>query len=585
MNRLPCIIILLFLLLVQTTLAADPSTLGEAAATGGENQAQRPVRVGGNRGYPPYEFIDSNGNPAGFTVDLLKAIADVMGMKLDIRLGEWAKVHDDLLAGRIDMTLGMSQSTDREKVFDFPSPHTIVQHAIFARKETKAVKSLEELRGKKVIVHRNGVMHQQLLKMGFSDELVFAETPADGLRLLSSGEADYAVAALLPGMYIIREHKLTNLQPVARDVMSFKFSFAVREGDAQLQAQLNEGLAILKKTGKYQEIYEKWLGVLEPSHLSRAKAIRYGAAILLPLLLLLGAYIFWSRLLKRRVDQRTAELAREIGEKKKALDDLRRHQDQLIQADKMASLGVLVSGVAHEVNNPNGLILLNMPIIAQTCEDALLLLEETYRTKGDFDLGGISYSRMREEMPHILDETAEAARKIKRIVEDLKDFARQDIGEIVEKIDFNEVIRAALRLVEPTTRQATNHLSINLSVEPLFVRGSAQRIEQVVINLMVNACRALPDREKGITVTTSLDRKQQAVIMQLSDEGVGIPLENLHKVTDPFFTTNRENGGTGLGLSISAGIVKELGGTLKFDSIVGVGTTVTLSLPASRGNS
>ena len=72
--------------------------------------------------------------------------------------------------------------------------------------------------------------------------------------------------------------------------------------------------------------------------------------------------------------------------------------------------------------------------------------------------------------------------------------------------------------------------------------------------------------------------------MQLSDEGVGIPLENLHKVTDPFFTTNRENGGTGLGLSISAGIVKELGGTLKFDSIVGVGTTVTLTLPATRGN-
>ncbi|NJD90493.1 MAG: transporter substrate-binding domain-containing protein [Geobacter sp.] len=572
------------LLAATPTLAVDPSTLGEAAATGGENQGQRPVIVGGNRGYPPYEFIDESGKPAGFTVDLLRAIADVMGMKLDIRLGEWARVHDDLVAGRIDMTLGMSQSADREKVFDLPTPHTIVQHAIFARKETKPVKSLEELRGKRVIVHRNGAMHQQLVKMGFSDELVFAETPADGLRLLSSGEADYAVAALLPGMYIIREHKLTNLQPVARDVMAFKFSFAVREGNAQLQAQLNEGLAILKKTGKYQEIYEKWLGVLEPSALSRAKAIRYGAAVLLPLLLLLAAYIFWSRSLKKRVDLRTAELAREIGEKKKALDDLRLHQDQLIQADKMASLGVLVSGVAHEVNNPNGLILLNMPIIAQTWEDALLLLEEIYRTQGDFDLGGISYSRMREEMPHILDETTEAARKIKRIVEDLKDFARQDIGEIVEKIDFNEVIRAALRLVEPTTRQATNHLSINLSAEPLFVRGSAQRIEQVVINLMVNACRALPDREKGITVTTSLDRKQQAVIMQLSDEGVGIPLENLHKVTDPFFTTHRENGGTGLGLSISAGIVKELGGTLKFDSIVGVGTTVTLSLPATRGN-
>lgn len=580
----------IFLFLIITVLlgsstlsrASEPSPLGEGLGVGGEKSSQKHVIVGGNRGYPPYEFIDDKGKPAGFTVDLLKAIAEVMGMKLDIRLDEWAKVHDDLISGRIDMTLGMSQSAEREKVFDFPSPHTIVQHAIFARKETPAVSSLEELRGKRVIVHRNGAMHQQLLKRGFSKELVFTETPAEGLRLLASGEEEYAVVALLPGMYIIREYKLTNLLPVARDVMSFKFSFAVREGNSELLSQLNEGLTILKKTGRYQEIYEKWLGVLEPEHISREKLIKYSVVTLLPLLLLLFGYIYLSRSLKKRVVQRTAELAREITEKNRALEELKLNQDKLIQADKMASLGVLVSGVAHEINNPNALILLNIPTLKQTCEDSFHYLDDIYNRNGDFTLGGLPYSRMRVLIPQMLDETVEGAKRIKRIVEDLKDFSRQDLGEIVEKIDFNEIVRAAVRLVEPTIRNATDRFTMQLSGGPLYVRGSAQRIEQVIINLILNACRAIPDKGKGITLTTSRDTGQHAAVLQLSDEGVGIPFENLSKITDPFFTTNRETGGTGLGLSISAGIVKELGGRLNFDSIVGVGTTVTLTLSASK---
>lgn len=579
MTKLLKLIIILLLLMVQSAVAADPS-----AMIGGENPKQRAVRVGGNKGYPPYEFIDKDGKPAGFTVDILKAIADVMGMDLDIKLGEWSKVHDDLVSGRIDMTLGMSHSAEREKVFDFPTPHTIVQHAIFARKGTPAVSTIDELKGKKVIVHRNGAMHQLLEKRGFTDELVFTATPQEGLRLLSSGEEDYAIVALLPGMYIIREFKLTNLKPVARDVISFKFSFAVREGNSELLSQLNEGLAIIKKTGRYQEIYDKWLGVLDPPQLTNKKLIRYSIAVLLPLLLILSGYVYLSRNLKKRVDQRTAELAREISEKEKALEELRLHQDKLIQADKMASLGVLVSGVAHEINNPNALILLNLPMLKQSYEDSFHHLDELYQNSGDFTLGGLPYSRMREQIPHILDETIEGAKRIKRIVEDLKDFSRQDVGEISERIDLNQIIMAAVRLVEPSIKNATSRFTLKVPENPLYVRGSAQRIEQVIINLIVNSCKAIPDREKGISLTAFFDRKISAVTVLISDEGIGIPLENLSKITDPFFTTNRESGGTGLGLSISAGIIKEMGGTMKFDSIVGVGTTVTLTIPASKEN-
>jgi polar amino acid transport system substrate-binding protein len=544
--------------------------------------ADKTIRVGGNSGYPPYEFLDKNGNATGFTVDLLRAIAEVMGMKVEITVGEWARMHNALLDGTIDMTLGMSNSDDREKVFDFTSPHTIVQHAIFARKESPVVSTLEELRGKKVLLHRNGIMHERLKKLGFEKDLVFTDTPAGALRLLASGEHDYAVVALLPGMYIIRENKLDNLVPVARNVASFRFSFAVREGNTELLSHLNEGLAILKKNGQYQAIYDKWLGVLEPHRVPWDKVLQYGAMTLVPLILLLTGTVLWSRTLQRKVEQRTEELAQQVTEKERALEELRLQQDKLVQADKMTSLGILVSGVAHEINNPNGLILLNVPTLKEASADAERILEEYFREHGDFSYGGLPYSRMRDNIPRLFTEMQEGAKRIKRIVDDLKDFARRDSSATKEQIDLNAVIQAAVRLVEPSLRDATHHFTAEYGANLPPVCGNAQRIEQVVVNLLLNACQALPDKERAISLTTGYDQTTGTVTLQVSDEGIGISPEVRPYLTDPFFTTKRDSGGTGLGLSVSAGIVKEHGGSLDFTSAPGAGTVVTLTLPTEQ---
>jgi len=537
------------------------------------------IHVGGNHDYPPYELVDKNGKPAGFTVDLMRAIAEVMGMKVEISLGKWAERHDALKNGLIDMTLGMNNSEEREKIFDFSSPHTIVQQAIFARQGSPAVDSLEGLRGKKVILHRNGIMHERMRLLGFEKDLIFADTPAGSLRKLASGEGDYALVALLPGMYIIRENKLTNLVPVARNVASFKFSFAVREGNSELLAQLNEGLAILKKTGQYQLIYDKWLGVLEPHRVSWEKVMQYGAMTLIPLILLLASSVIWSRTLQKKVAQRTEELAREVTEKELALKELHLEQDKLIQADKMTSIGILVSGVAHEINNPNGFILLSVPTLKEAYDDADSILEGYYREHGDFMLGGLPYSRMREKLPEMLVQIQEGAKRIKRIVDDLKDFARQKQTEYVETFEFNQVIQVAVRLVHATICNATSHFTCDYAENLPKVSGNSQRIEQVVINLILNACQALPNKECAIHLSTSREPLTGNVVLRVRDEGVGIPAEHLSHLSDPFFTTKRENGGTGLGLSVSSAIVKDHGGSLEFSSLPGAGTTVTFTLP------
>jgi polar amino acid transport system substrate-binding protein len=383
-------------------------------------------------------------------------------------------------------------------------------------------------------------------------------------------------------MYIIRELKLTNLVPVVRNVATHRYCYAVDKGNAELLSRFNEGLAILKKTGQYEQIYNKWLGVLEPAHIDLRTIARYAAVVVIPLVLLLSVFALWSRTLHGQVALRTADLTREIAERKHAEEELRLNQQQLVQADKLAALGVLVSGVAHEINNPTGLILLDVPILKRAHADTARILQAYHAAEGDFTIGGLPYSEMREEIPRILDEMQDGALRIKRIVNDLKDFARRD--DLADKtlLDLNTVVRTALRLVDPTIRKATNHLRVDYAEKLPPVRGNDQRIEQVVVNLVLNACQALPDRERGISITTRYNHSTSSVLLIVRDEGVGIAAEHLSRLTDPFFTTKREIGGTGLGLSVSDGIVKDHGGHLAFDSSPAAGTTVTLALPAAR---
>lgn len=540
------------------------------------------VVVGGDRDYPPYEFLGHDGRPAGYNVDLTRAIADTMGMTVEIRLGSWAAIRSAFDAGQIQVLQGMIWSPERAREMEFTPAHAIVNQAIFARRGTPAVSSLAELRGHRVALHARGFMDESLTALGFNGELDRTKTPADAMRHLASGEDDYAVVAILPGIYLTRELQLTNVVPVDRSVATGRYCYALHKGATALLARFTEGLAILKQTGRYDAIQQKWLGVLEPAGLSLPTVIRYAAAILLPLLTILGGTVLWSRSLKSEVAQRTASLAREVAERQRVVEELRINQQQLVQADKMAALGVLVSGVAHEVNNPNGLILLNMPTLKEAFVDAREILDERLRRDGDYPLGGLPYSRMRTEVPRMLDEMDEGARRIKRIVDDLKDFARSEQGSHFEAVDFNAVVQTAVRLLDASIRKATSRFAASYGELPP-IRGNAQRIEQVVVNLVLNACQALPDPSRGVSVTTSYDRERGTVVLAVHDEGDGIAPEHLARLTDPFFTTKRESGGTGLGLAVSSRIAKEHGGTIEFRSTAGRGTTATLTLPVAGG--
>ncbi len=270
----------------------------------------------------------------------------------------------------------------------------------------------------------------------------------------------------------------------------------------------------------------------------------------------------------------------DITEMKRAERDASRHRDELVRADKMISLGILVSGVAHEINNPNHFIMLNTPLLRDAWNDALPALEHWDKNNSSFRLAGLEWKEMRQEVPQVIDEILQGAERIKTIVADLKNFARDPEHGMKSEVSLNEVVRSALRLIANRLKNSTRHLTVVYGDDLPPARGNRQKLEQVIINLVLNACDALEDPDRAIRITTgNADDSQQTVFVRVQDEGRGISPADLDRITDPFFTTRRTSGGTGLGLAVSSRIVEEHHGELRFESEQGKGTTATMVLP------
>jgi polar amino acid transport system substrate-binding protein len=182
-------------------------------------------------------------------------------------------------------------------------------------------------------------------------------------------------------------------------------------------------------------------------------------------------------------------------------------------------------------------------------------------------------------MPAAIRGLREAAANIDGIVRGLKDFASPVDCLIVESVDLNLVVRGALALVSSLVRKSTEHFELVLAEGLPLVRGNFQRLEQVVVNLVQNACQALSHVDQGLRVLTRAEPGR--ALIEIIDEGRGMGAEELAQIKDPFYTTRREEGGTGLGVSISNAIIEEHGGTLAFSSSQGRGTRSIISLPAA----
>ncbi|MHB9012635.1 MAG: sensor histidine kinase, partial [Ignavibacteriaceae bacterium] len=254
---------------------------------------------------------------------------------------------------------------------------------------------------------------------------------------------------------------------------------------------------------------------------------------------------------------------------------------QLKQADKMASLGILVSGIAHEINNPNNFILLNIQLFSKIWRDVTPVLDEYYKENGDFVIAGMLYSKSKGKISQSIDGILAGSERIKNITKSLTEYARADSGNLNEQVDINKVVEMAILITGNLIKKSTTNFKVDYEKNLPLIRGNAQQLEQVVINLITNACQSLEKDSDEIEVSTYFNAERKKVRIKVEDKGSGIEERDLKYIMDPFFTTKRNMGGTGLGLSVSYNIIKSHNGSLILKSEPGVGTMARASFPVS----
>lgn len=267
------------------------------------------IIVGADLNYPPFEFIDENGQPAGFNYDLLKAVASATSLEIVFRPALWSETVTKLENGKIDMIQGMFFSPERATRFSFSAP-TIVSHcvAVVRNNTFKPPESLAELRNLRLVVEENDIMHDYVRKYNLASQTVAVKSQELALLELIAGKRDCALVSRMGAAYLIEKNNWNSLNIAKEPLLSPRYCFATRHNQRGLLAKLNEGLKIVERSGEYHQIVERWFGVEDNSERTLQRILRYFFIVTGPLLLVLIIFFFWSWSLKQQVRRKTEDL-------------------------------------------------------------------------------------------------------------------------------------------------------------------------------------------------------------------------------------------------------------------------------------
>jgi len=658
------------------------SFIGPSIATERHTHSKTQLMVRGDRNYPPYEFNDENGEPQGFNIELIKAVAEVMGLNIKINLGKWNEVRTQLERGEIDILAGMTYSIERDKLVDFSVPHSIISFDIFMRKG-QSIGSLDDAREKEIIVQEGGAMHDYLKKSNITKKIITVTDAPEALKILASGRHDCALLNKMQGHYFINKFKITNIKAAGVHIMPQEYCFAVKEGNEYLSSELNTGLNILKSTNRYKEIYNRWLGVYEKK-VDLLKYLKFFIVILLLFGILFGLNLLWSYQLRKKIREKTKELRKseeryrsifenategifqttpdgrfidanpalarlfgfnlpkdfmdyykdigrqqyhnpddreiykgilekygfikgfetqlvdkngkpfwvtinahevtdedgntlyyegtvvDITERKQREEQFKNLNQQFMQAQKMEAIGRLAGGIAHDFNNI-------LTVIQGSCELAL------------FDMKNF------ENLKKRIEDIKNAADKAGSLTRQLLAYSRRQVMEM-KVININDLIINLEKMLKRLIGE--DILLTTFFQEDIdMIKADPQQIEQIIINLAINAKDAMPKGGKLIIETKNiyLDNDYAKnhpgvkpglhIMLSISDTGTGMTDVIKEHLFEPFFTTKEKGKGTGLGLSTVYGIVKQTGGHIWVYSELNKGTTFKIYFPCVHDKS
>ncbi len=259
---------------------------------------------------------------------------------------------------------------------------------------------------------------------------------------------------------------------------------------------------------------------------------------------------------------------------------LKERRDHLYQAQKMEALGTLVAGVAHEINNPISLIMFNLPIIRRVWQDVFPLIDLSDDHMARRKFGGFTLAYLHDHFGQLMDDMDMAANRVSKIVRDLKHFSRRSRVSEKEAFAVNEAVANAVRLAQTTIQKSGVALALDLDENLPPVYGNLPSIEQIVLNILINAVQSIDHHQGQVAIQTGLRTEDNSIYIAVRDNGRGVPADMTAKMFDPFVTDKQNRGGSGLGLAVSDSLAQAHDGRIAYTPAEGQGSVFTVWLPS-----
>ena len=297
------------------------------------------IEIAAEPDYPPYCFIDENGNPKGFSIELFMESAKAVGLDVKIQIGVWSIIKEDLAEGEIDALPLVGRTPEREEFYDFTLPYLTLHGAIFVKEGTHDIKSINDLKNKKIVVMKGDNAEEFVRREYISNHIYTTNTFSEAFNKLAAGEFDAVLTQRVMGLKLLETMGLNSIVALDIQVPKFRqdFCFAVKKGDHELLSILNEGLSIIIANKKFEEIYEKWFGPIYKEQLSSAEIIKIILYTIVPVLFI--SSIIFIFFLRREVRNRTQSLKFEIEERERIAEELQESELLLRSTEKMAKTG------------------------------------------------------------------------------------------------------------------------------------------------------------------------------------------------------------------------------------------------------
>jgi len=262
------------------------------------------------------------------------------------------------------------------------------------------------------------------------------------------------------------------------------------------------------------------------------------------------------------------------------ITDARFMERELIQSEKLASLGLLVSGIAHEINNPNNFVSFNIPILRDYLKRLIPFVEEHAKVNQDLELFGMSYPEFRKDIFKLLDNVEHGSSRINFIVSDLREFSRKKDKKEHVWLDIRQVIEKAVAICRGKIEKMVKSFELNIPESLPPILADLETLEQILVNILINAAQAADKEDSRVRLSVKLGNSwRDHLIIEVSDNGCGMDEETKAKIYDPFFTTKGPEEGTGLGLYVCRNLIEGLGGRIEVESEPGQGSSFHIILP------